>query len=72
MMEAVSTTKALANFYQTVRRNNPEDRRLRMLMSLCGMVVSFFQNSVYLFIYFEGMQKGVKIPVDILSWLYIL
>jgi hypothetical protein len=28
MMEAVSTSETLVNFYQTSRRNNPEDSRL--------------------------------------------
>jgi hypothetical protein len=28
MMEAVSTSKTLVNFYQTTRRNNPEDSHL--------------------------------------------
>jgi hypothetical protein len=29
MMEAASTSETLVNFYQTTRRNNPEDSHLR-------------------------------------------
>jgi hypothetical protein len=29
MMEAASTSETSANFYQTARRNNPEDSHLR-------------------------------------------
>jgi hypothetical protein len=31
MMEAVSTSQTSVNFYQTTRRNNPEDSHLRSL-----------------------------------------
>jgi hypothetical protein len=30
MMEAASTSETLLNFYQTTRRNNPEDSHLQM------------------------------------------
>jgi hypothetical protein len=31
MMEAASTSETPADFYQTARRNNPEDSHLRIL-----------------------------------------
>jgi hypothetical protein len=31
MMEAASTSETPANFYQTIRRNNPEDSHLHTL-----------------------------------------
>jgi hypothetical protein len=30
MMEAANTSETSVNFYQTTRRNNPEDRHLQM------------------------------------------
>jgi hypothetical protein len=30
MMEAASTSETTVNFYQTARRNNPEDSRLQL------------------------------------------
>jgi hypothetical protein len=30
MMESASTSETLVNFYQTTRRNNPEDSHLRI------------------------------------------
>jgi hypothetical protein len=32
MMEAARTSETLVNFYQTIRRYNPEDRHLPLLM----------------------------------------
>jgi hypothetical protein len=32
MMEAVSTSEMLVNFYQTTRRKNPEDSHLQIKM----------------------------------------
>jgi hypothetical protein len=32
MMEAARTSETLADFYQTTRRNNPEDSHLRTIM----------------------------------------
>jgi hypothetical protein len=41
MMEAASTSEMPANFYQTTRRNNPEDSHLRETVS-CQTVFFLF------------------------------
>jgi hypothetical protein len=42
MMEAASTSETSINFYQTTRRNNPEDSHLHVCLSsffFCGFTV---------------------------------
>jgi hypothetical protein len=48
IMEAVSTSETSVNFYQTIRRNNPEDSHLDRVQLVYWMLfmVSKFRNSV--------------------------
>jgi hypothetical protein len=48
MMEAVSTSETLVNFYQTTRRNNPEDSHLhtRRRENLKSYRLRVFENRV--------------------------
>jgi hypothetical protein len=41
MTEAASTSETSVNFYQTTRRNIPEDSHLRIFMSVLGASFGF-------------------------------
>jgi hypothetical protein len=52
MMEAVSTSETTVNFYQTTRRNIPEDSHLRLVTCLFSWLVklhSLFNLVILLF-----------------------
>jgi hypothetical protein len=44
MMEAASTSETLVNFYQTTRRNNPEDSYLHVYCCLLGCDADNYQR----------------------------
>jgi hypothetical protein len=41
-MEAASTSETLVNFYQTIRRNNPEDSYLETDINIDNLVIALF------------------------------
>jgi hypothetical protein len=47
MMEAASTSETSVNFYQTTRRNNPEDSHFHSYEIVCLVTVELEGKGIY-------------------------